>query len=134
MKPFRLESDMKTMRGTFYPTGWMVLMFPSEQDAREAARKLAATGVLEEKLMLVTPEDFRRDIAGTTGDDEILPSAGTEGDTVRKMMDLAGRGHHGLMVHAPSHDECERVLQALQGIPISLGQKYRTLVIEDVVE
>jgi hypothetical protein len=134
MQAFRLEPGMKTVRGTFYPTGWMVLMFPGEQDAREAARRLADAGVLEEKIMLVTPQDFRRDIAGAAGDDGVLPSAGSEGDTVRKMCELAGQGHHGLLVHAPAHEDSDRVMEALRGAPISLGQKYRTLVIEDVVD
>jgi hypothetical protein len=124
---------MKTMRGVFYPTSWMVLMFPGEQQARDAAKKLADAGLADDSVMLLTPEDFRRDIIGATGDDAILPSAGTEGDTVRKFAELARQGHHGLMVRAPSHDESERVLAALEGCEISYGQKYRTLVIEDVV-
>jgi hypothetical protein len=133
MKPFHLDSSMKTMRGVFYPTGWLVLMFPGEQQARDAARKLGDIGTPEDEILLVTPEDFRREIVGATGDDDLLPSAGTEGDTVRKFSELARQGHYGLMVHAPSHDDSERVLGALEGSGISYGQKYRMLVIEDVV-
>jgi hypothetical protein len=125
---------MKTMRGTFYPTGWLVLMLPGEAQAREAARKLTGAGILDEKMMLMTPADFRREVAGAAGDDGVLPSAGTEGDTVRKMSELAAQGHHGLLVHAPKQADCERVMETLRGLPISFGQKYRTLVIEDVVE
>jgi hypothetical protein len=131
MRPFRLDADMKTMRGTFYPTGWLVLMLPGEAQAREAARKLAGAGVLEEKMMHMTPEDFRREVAGAAGDDGVLPSAGTEGDTVRKMSELAAQG---LLVYAPRQADCERVMETLRGMPVSFGQKYRTLVIEDVVE
>ncbi len=134
MRAFQLERGMKTLGGVFYPTGWMVLMFPGEQQAREAARKLADGGLLGDQMMLMTPEDFRREIGGATGDEGILPSAGTEGDTIRKMGSLAAQGHHGLLVHAPGHEESERVLRLLDGLPISLGQKYRMLVIEDVVE
>jgi hypothetical protein len=134
MRPFQLNSDMKTMRGTFYPTGWMVLLFPGEQQAREAARKLADAGVAEDRMMFMTPQDFERDIAGSKGDTAILPSAGTEGDTVRKMAELVRQGHHGLFVHAPEHDSSERVMEILRDTPVSFGQKYRTLVIEDVVE
>ena len=133
MRSFQLDSDMKSLTGAFYPTGWMVLMFPEEQQVREAARLLAGAGIAERHVMLVTPEDFRRDIAGTQ-DEGLLPSAGTEGDTVRKMAELFGQGHHGLMVHAPSHDESHRVMALLRGLPMSFGQKYRKLVIEDIVE
>lgn len=134
MKPFHLESDMKNMGGVFYPTGYMVLMFPGEREAREAGRLLADAGLAEEAVALITPADFRREILGATGDDHILPSAGTEGDTVRRFTELAQEGHHGLIIRAPSSEESDRVMAALKGAPISYGQRYRKLVIEDIVE
>lgn len=134
MKAFHLESDMKTMGGVFYPTGYMVLMFPGEQQARDAGGRLADAGFADDAVTLITPADFQRELIGATGDEGILPSAGTEGDTVRRFTELAQQGHHGLMIHAPSHDESDRVMAALKDAPISYGQKYRRLVIEDIVE
>lgn len=133
MKHFHLDSSMQTMSGVFYPTGHMVLMFPSEQEARDAGRRLADGGVAGDEIALITPEDFRRQIVGATGDDDPLPSPGTEGDTVRRFTQLARQGHHGLLVHAPSHKEHDRVLELIKGTNISYGQYYRKLVIEDVV-
>lgn len=133
MRPFHIDSGMKTLRGVFYPTGWMVLMFPGEQQARDAARKLAQGGIGDDRMMLMTPQDFRREISDTAGDEEVLPSAGTEGDTVRRFAELAAQGHHGLMVHAPAHADSDQVLELLRDAPVSYGQKYRALVIEDVV-
>ena len=135
MKPFHLESDMKTaMGGVFYPTGYMVLMFPGEQQARDAGKLLADAGIAEDAVALITPADFRREIVGATGDDDMLPSAGTEGDTVRRFTELAAEGQHALMIHAPSSDESDRVMEILKDCEISYGQKYRRLVIEDIVE
>ena len=131
MRPFHLESGMKTLRGVFYPTGWMVLMLPGEQQALEAARLLEQNGISGDAMMLMTPHDARRELAA--GDDNMLPSAGSEGDTVRKIAELAGQGHHGLLVHAPHHEDSERVVALLKEAPISYGQKYRALVIEDIV-
>ena len=132
MRPFQLDSGMKTMGGVFYPTGWLVLMFPGAQQARDAAKVLADQGVADADVQLVTPEDFRRDILGTAGDTAIVPSAGTEGDTVRKFDELFRQGHHGLMVHAPKAEASDRILELLRGSGITFGQKYRHLVIEDV--
>ena len=132
MRPFRLGPSMKTLRGVFYPTGWTILMFPGEREARDAAQKLADAGVADGDVLLMTPQDFREHIVGATGDEAILPSAGTEGDTLRRFADLAAQGHHGLMIHAPKHDAAERVMAAVHGLPVSYGQRYRTLVIEDV--
>lgn len=133
MKHFHLDSSMRTMTGVFYPTGYMVLMFPTEQAARDAARRLEDNGFPEDGSALITPEDFRRQIAGATGDQDALPSPGTEGDTVRRFLELARQGHYGLLVHAPSHKEHDRALSLLKGSGISYGQYYRKLVIEDVV-
>jgi hypothetical protein len=123
---------MKTMRGVFYPTGWTVLMLPTEQDARSAAQKLHDAGIADGDVMLITPEAFRRDILGAAGDDDMLPSAGTEGDTVRRFAELSAQGHHALMVHAD--EDAEHLLKILDGAPVSYGQKYRKLIIEDIVE
>ncbi|HSV80049.1 MAG TPA: RNA-binding protein [Ramlibacter sp.] len=134
MKPFHLESGMTTMGGVFYPTGYMVLMFPGEQQAREAARLLENDGFDPDAISLLTPADFRREILGTAGDDGILPSAGTEGDTVRRFAELADQGHHALLIHAPEQEQSDRVMALLKDSGISYGQKYRRLVIEDLVE
>ena len=133
MKPFHLESGMKTMGGVFYPTGYVVLMFPTEQAARDACKLLGDNGIDEAEVTLITPDDFRRELGDATGDDAILPSAGSEGDTLRRFIELARQGHHGLMVHAPTADDSDRVMTLLKGSPISYGQKYRKLVIEDLV-
>lgn len=133
MKPFHLESSMTTMGGVFYPTGYMVLMFPSEQAAREACNLLGDNDIDDDDVVHVTPEDFQREVLGATGDDEALPSAGSEGDTVRRFAELFGQGHHALMIHAPSAKESDQVMAVLKDAPISYGQKYRHLVIEDIV-
>lgn len=133
MRPFHLDSSMTTMRGVFYPTGWMVLMFPGEQQARDAAKKLEDGGIAESDVLLLTPDDIRRDLMDAKGDENILPSAGTEGDTVRKFAEYARQGHYGLMVHAPKGEDSDRVMELLRGAGVSYGQKYRSLVIEDIV-
>jgi hypothetical protein len=132
MRPFQIDSSMKTVRGVFYPTGWTVLMFPGEEDALAAGRRLHDAGVADGDVMMMTPADFRAQVLGATGDDDMLPSAGTEGDTVRRFAELAAQGHHGLLVHAPSHEDSDRIAEALVGCPLSYGQKYRALVIEDI--
>ena len=133
MRQFTLAPDMTTMRGTFYPTGWTVLMFPGEQDAHQAAQLLARSGFDADAMMFLTPADIREHLAGAVGDDKIAPSAGTEGDTTRNFVELGARGHHGLMVHTPHQEDADRVAELLKDAPISYGQRYRKLVIEDVV-
>ena len=136
MKTFSLGAGMTNMRGVFYPTGHMVLMFPTEQDARHACELLRRDGLFEDDLCLAGPEEFQRQIAGATDEDDdvLLPSVGTEGETARHFRQLAARGHHALMVHASAALSSSHVLDLLHDSPISYGQRYRYLVIEDLVE
>lgn len=136
MKPFSLAAGMTNMRGVFYPTGHMVLMFPTEDDARHACELLRRDGVAEDDLCLASPEEFERQITGATDEegDMLLPSVGTEAETARRFRLLAHEGHHALIVHASAGLASEHVLDVLDGLPISYGQRYRHLVIEDLVD
>ena len=135
MKPFSIEPNMLTLRGVFYPTGYMFIMFPTEKDARDAERALEDSGVTGESISLLTPQEIQEKVARTVGSADMpMPSAGTEADTVRHFAQLASQGHHALMIHAPSAKDSDRVMQVLKDAHMSYGQKYRHLVIEDLVE
>ena len=137
MKPFSIEPSMLTIRGVFYPTGHMFIMFPTEQDAREAERALEDSGVSGESISLLSPQDIQEKVARTVGNADMpLPSAGTEADTVRHFTQLASQGHHALMIHAPSAKDSDRVMEILKlkNAHMSYGQKYRHFVIEDLVD
>ncbi len=133
MKSFAMDSSMLTMGGVFYPTGHMFMMFPTEQAARNAAQLLEKDGLSGEEISLLSPQVIQEKVARTVGNADIpLPSAGTEADTVRHYLKLAGEGHHALLVHAPDAKDSHRVMEVLKGANMSYGQKYRHLVIEDL--
>lgn len=135
MKHFVLSRAMTNMRGVFYPTGHMVLMFPTEKDALHAADLLRNDGVSEDDMFVATPQEFESQITGATDEDDdmLLPSVGTEADTAQHFRQLAHEGHHALIVHASAKISSEHVLDLLKDTPISYGQRYRFLVIEDLV-
>ncbi|MES2481806.1 MAG: hypothetical protein V4609_07400 [Pseudomonadota bacterium] len=134
MKPFVLEKSMLTMRGVFYPTGHVVLMVPSQEDAKNACKALHEHGVSPDDMSLLPPDVLMGDIAHTVGSaDSPMPSVGTEADTVRKLVALAADGHWGLLVHAPHAKDSDSMVEWLRGVPVVYAQKYRHLVIEDIV-
>ncbi|MGE0498178.1 MAG: hypothetical protein AB7I35_02485 [Ramlibacter sp.] len=133
MKPFVLERSMLTMGGVFYPTGHMFVMFPTPADAKDAVKALLADGYNGESFTEVPSEAILGPVASTVGAaDAPLPSAGTEANTVRRFAELAAQGHCALMIHAPSSEETEHIMQVLARSRISYAQKYRPLVIEDL--
>ena len=108
MKAFAIEPSMLTLRGVFYPTGYMFVMFPTEKIARDAEHALEQNGFTGEKISLLTPEDIQQKIAHTIADIS-LPSAGTEADTVRHFAELASQGHYAVVA-----DDHEAALAALK--------------------
>ncbi|HYE71153.1 MAG TPA: RNA-binding protein [Aquabacterium sp.] len=134
MKPFELSKDMLNMRGQFYPTGYVVVMIPSMEAAQRAVKALTDAGLSEDDISLLTPEVIQSQIVRTVGNGDMpLPSAGTEGDTVRRFSQYASQGHHALLIHSPKGDHGDRIMAALRGHEVSYAQKYRSLVIEDLV-
>ncbi|HYD76205.1 hypothetical protein [Ramlibacter sp.] len=135
MKHFSLSSGMTTMRGIFYPRGHIVMMFPTEQDALLAAKLLREDGVSEDDLSMATGAEFERQITGLCDEnsDLLLPSVGTEADTATHFRDLAHQGHYALIVHADARLTTHHVMELLKDTHCSYGQRYRFLVIEDLV-
>jgi hypothetical protein len=112
-----------------------VMMLPTREDANRAVKTLTDHGMSADSMTLLSPETVLNDIARTVGSADIpLPSPGTEADTVRQMTDFASNGHWGLMVYAPHQKDGEDLMAWLKGLPIPYAQKYRQLVIEDLVD
>ncbi|HSV52855.1 MAG TPA: RNA-binding protein [Burkholderiaceae bacterium] len=134
MKPFTLQSRMLTMRGVFYPTGYIFVMLPKVEHAEKIAHDLHASGYeSQEEMMLLTPEQILDNIGRTVRhDDNPLPSVGTEGATVHEYEQLALQGHCAVMIHAPSAEATQRVMDVVHTVPFSIAEKYRRLVIEDM--
>lgn len=133
MTPFALNPSMLTLGGVFYPTGYMFIMLPTLEDARQASQLLLDDGYTGESISLLDPDTVLGKITHTVGNaDSPLPSVGTEASTVRHYAELASQGHHALMIHAPAAEESEHIMAVLRNAKISYAQKYRHLVIEDL--
>lgn len=130
---FSLDPSMiSTLGGTFYPTGYSMVMFPDEASAVSVGEELSAQ-IEDSELFLLTPSSILSQITPTVSDaDDPLPSAGTEGATVRAYTKLAKEGHHGLLVKTPDAETAERMMEVVRRAPYSLAQRYRALVIEDL--
>jgi hypothetical protein len=135
MKHFSLSSGMTTIRGVFYPRGHIVLMFPSEKDVLLAAGLLRDDGVLDEDLSLATPEELESEIARLFRQypKASLPSVGTEADTATHFWELAHEGHYALIVHAGAKLTSQHVVELLKDTHCAYGQRYRYLVMEDLI-
>ena len=133
MKPLVLDSTMTNMGGVFYPTGHVFALFPDEDCVRQAAYALQSAGHRGETAY-ASPEVILEEIVRTLGTaDAPMPSVGAEGDMVRRIADLAGKGYHGLLISMDSKDSPERLVDAIQPQGAVTAFYYRTFIIEDLI-
>ena len=135
MTPFSLDRKMLTMQGIFYPTGNIMAMVPDRDSANAVAHALEGQPDSAE-ITLVEPSAVISVIGATVkgaDDGSDLPSAGTEAATVREYVELAQKGHYGLLIKVGNNDEAQRVMDVLHANNFSYAQRYHMLVIEDLV-
>jgi hypothetical protein len=134
MKHFTLDAHMTAaIGGAFYPTGYSMVMFPSADDANRIGHQLIEKGWSGDDIYLIPPQTVLREIASTIDEaDSPLPSAGTDGATVRAYEKLAREGHTGLLVRTKDDAIAERLMAIVRTVPYSIAQRYRRLVIEDL--
>ncbi|MDM0110648.1 hypothetical protein QTI66_00725 [Variovorax sp. J22R133] len=134
VQPFSIDSSMRAvLGGAFYPTGYSFIMFPDEATAQTVGEQLLTELDDVDEVFLASPQAILTQISPTVaGSDDPLPSAGTEGATVRAYTSLARQGHGGLLVRTPDKEIAEHVMEIVAQHPYSMAQRYRALVIEDL--
>lgn len=133
MKQFALQSRMLTMRGVFYPTGYMFVMLPRLEDAEQLDHDLESSGYRGHDVMLVPPDAIVQQIGATVRHElDTLPSIGTEAATVLEYERRARQGEFAVMIHAPTRQDSQAVMDVVHTLPFSCATRYRPLVIEDL--
>lgn len=134
MRNLAVDSSMLApIGGAFYPTGHSMLMFETEDQAKEVGQRLLDHGFARDEIYFVPANVVLAQISPTVADaDNPLPSAGTDGATVRAFTKLAREGHAGLLVRTEDDEDVERIRSLLRENPFVMGQRYRALVIEDL--
>jgi hypothetical protein len=133
MKPLIVDSAMTNMGGVFYPTGHVFALFRDEDCARQAATALQNAGH-QGDLSYASPEVILQEVVHTLGTaDAPLPSVGAEGDIVRRIADLAGAGHHGMLIALVDKDSADAVVAAITPQGAAAAFYYRTFIIEDLI-
>ena len=133
MKPFALQSRMLTMRGVFYPTGYLFVMLPRIEDAEQLDLELESSGYRGHDMMLVPPDAILQQIGATVSHEvDSLPSVGTEAATVHAYERRARQGECAVMIHATTRQDSETVMDVVHTLPYSSATRYRPLMIEEL--
>ena len=120
--------------GVFKPVGHVIAAFPEDEDSQAALAELLRSGFNAADIAAYTPQqmvaqaDIDIDQAG------VLAGIGQELNLVKAHRELALRGHHFLVVHAPDAADSARVAGIAKRFHAIRAQKYGRLIIEELIE
>jgi len=114
--------------GNFYPTHHVLIAFEQRQQADAAHQALREAGFdqirqIDDNTMASTSQKGL-DSAG------LFAAMGASLKMVELHLTLAKEGCHFLLVHAPSDEDTEKLMQVIRRGSFRIAQKYRRLVIE----
>lgn len=119
--------------GAFKPVGHVVIAFPDDASAQQAARDLRDLGFGPEDILFYTGEEEGREmrdlLEGVSGTAEF----GHEIVLMRRYCELAREGCGWLIVFAPEDEQALRVGEVVPRHGARLAERYHRLVVEDML-
>jgi tRNA A58 N-methylase Trm61 len=127
------KDDAPLSFGTFNPVGHVVVAFPDDNSAQQAAQELRQAGFEDEDILHFSPDEeserMGQMLDGITGTAEF----GHEIVLMREYKQLADEGCGWLIVYAPEKERCEKVVEVARRHGAKLAEKYGRIVIEDLL-
>lgn len=118
--------------GAFYPTGYTVVGFQQEEDARQVMHELQAMGQAPVDALEVSALQMQAFAEKNLHDAGFIANLGTSLSTVQAFLEAARAGASFLVLPTPNDVAAERVSEAIHHVPFLLAERYRRLVIETV--
>lgn len=119
--------------GAFKPVGHVVVAFPDDGSAQQAARELRNLGFGPEDILFYTGEENGREmremLEGVSGTAEF----GHEVVLMRRYLELAEEGCGWLIVFAPEDEQALRVGEVAHRHGARVAERYHRLVVEDML-
>jgi hypothetical protein len=126
-------SDFDSDFGIFYPVGYLVVGFPTVDDAQKVQRDLITGGYEPADCMLYTSDEMReaaeRNLREHKG---FLARLGSSDEAVQAYLDAAKQGAAFLLIHAPDDLSAARAMNVIRRAPFKFAHRYHRLAIEEL--
>jgi hypothetical protein len=126
------ESDLPTSFGIFYPTGWIVVAFPTRDYAEQVRRDVLTGGYDDADCKLVRSDEVIPSAQAQLDGSGWLAKLGMADEMIGRHLDAANRGSTFLLIHALSDAEAERVMKVVRRVPFDLAHRYHRFAIEEI--
>ena len=126
--------------GIFYPTGYVLSVFPDAAHADRAVAALLAAGFATDDLVVATGADvlaYSRELRGNLGlfsrfERFVAGFYGDEAALADELVGLAERGHTFVAVHAPDDAAATRVREVVRAFAPVVLRKFDSLTYTDL--
>jgi hypothetical protein len=134
MTDTQMRDEERKAYGVTKPIGYVVVSFPTEDDARAAIPELRSVGFADTDVRYYSPAQMKAQADADIRNAGILASIGQELNLVKAHRDLAEAGHAFLAVRAPAEEQARRVAAIALHHGADRAQKYGRLIIEELIE
>jgi len=131
-KMSQVSRDKVADFGAFYPMGYVVAAFPGASHATRVRDDLLAGGYEERDVLHFDAHAMASSLRRNLENAGLMAGFGATKQTLRRQLALADKGCDFLLVHAPSREEAERVMNVVHRVPFRLAQKFTRFAIEDL--
>jgi hypothetical protein len=129
-----MASDERSF-GVFKPVDHVVISFPSAAQADAAMQALAKAGQQgEPAVRRLTDRQMVAQIDNDLEQASALAAVGQEVNLIKAHRELAERGYHWLVVHAPDKDQARQVAHIAQTHGAERAQHYGNFIIEELID
>jgi hypothetical protein len=126
----------------FYPTGYVITAFPTQEQAQQARRAVRQSGIADEHVVMLAPHEVlaeKRERKAIEANNLIgkfqafFSNMGDDSRYVEQYVELARKGYTFLLIYAPEEADTEHVRQAIRPFDPHRPRKYDQTTVTDLV-
>lgn len=118
--------------GAFYPTGYMVIAFERDEDARRTCHELRIGGYDEQDCAVRGPQEMAEQAQRNISRTGLMGRLGKSVAAIKQHARAAGNGATFLTIYAPDDIEADRVMNVVRRRPHVLAHRYQRFAIQDL--
>lgn len=121
-----------TSFGAFSPTGYVVMAFESDGDAKQAALALRDNGFDETDVAYYSHDEIAAEFEKSEEQSLNPLQIGQEIAKVDEYLALAKQGSGFLLLHAPEEEAAKGAIEIVRRFNLKFAEKYNRLTIEEL--
>ena len=121
-----------TSFGVFSPTGHVVMVFTTGDDAERARQLLINNGFAQDDVTHYNKDEVMVELEKSEKQSESPLQIGQEVAKVDEYLALAKKGCGFLVLHAPAEEAAKRAVGIVKSLGLKFAEKYNLLTIEEL--